>query len=80
MRWPRQASLGVSFTAFSALRRRFTFRPSRIMTSPLPPFVFDEFAPSSARRVWYPEDIACAIIYASVILLLISRVVLQLLE
>lgn len=50
------------------------------MNSPLPPFVFDEFAPSSARRVWYPEDIACGIIYASVILLLTSRVVLQLLD
>ena len=50
------------------------------MTSPLPPFTFNESAPSTARRVTQPEDIACAIIYASVILLLCSRVLLQILN
>ena len=50
------------------------------MTSPLPPFTFSEFAPSTARRVTQPEDTVCAIIYASVILLLISRVLLQVLH
>jgi len=50
-----------------------------IMTSPLPPFTFDESAPSTARRVTHLEDTVCAIIYASVILLLCSRVLLQIL-
>ncbi len=50
------------------------------MTSPQPTFIFDEFAPSTARRVTHPEDTVCAIIYASVVLLLISRVLMQILH
>ena len=50
------------------------------MTSPMPPFTFNESAPSTARRVTHPEDTVCAIIYASVILLLVSRVLLQILN
>ncbi|MHB1082863.1 MAG: hypothetical protein ACYC67_25940 [Prosthecobacter sp.] len=50
------------------------------MTSPLPPFTFNETAPSTARRVTHPENIACGVIYASVILLLCSRVLLQVLS
>ncbi|WP_397384872.1 hypothetical protein [Prosthecobacter sp.] len=50
------------------------------MTSPMPPFTFNESAPSTARRVTHPEDTVCAIIYASVILLLCSRVLLQILN
>jgi len=49
------------------------------MTSPVPTFHFDESTPSAARRVTHPEDTVCAIIYASVILLLTTRVLLQLL-
>lgn len=49
------------------------------MTSPLPTFTFDESAPVHAKRVRQPEDIACAIIYASVILLFIGRVLFQVL-
>lgn len=50
------------------------------MTSPMPPFTFNETAPSTARRVTQPEDTVCAIIYASVILLLVSRVLLRVLQ
>ncbi|MCX6848583.1 MAG: hypothetical protein NTY98_06660 [Verrucomicrobia bacterium] len=46
----------------------------------MPPFTFNETAPSTARRATQPEDIACAIIYASVILLLCTRVLLQVLQ
>ncbi|MFZ2281046.1 MAG: hypothetical protein WAW39_24820 [Prosthecobacter sp.] len=49
------------------------------MTSPMPPFIFNESAPSTARRAMQPEDIACGVIYASVLLLLVSRVLLQIL-
>ena len=49
------------------------------MTSPMPPFTFNESAPCTARRVTQPEDIACAIIYASVLLLLAARVLMQVL-
>lgn len=54
--------------------------PAPLMTSPVPTFTFNETAPSTARRVTQPENIVCAIIYASVILLLTSRVLLQVLH
>ncbi|MFC5457219.1 hypothetical protein [Prosthecobacter fluviatilis] len=49
------------------------------MTSPLPSFTFDESAPVPARRVTHPEDTVSAIIYASVVILLVGRVLLQVL-
>ena len=47
------------------------------MTSPLPAYSFDETAPKSSTRAKEPAQIATGIIYASVLLILVGRVVLQ---